>query len=113
MPGLETKCLSHENLKQLFMRHVKPKKRHETAIMAKLCADAARESEVKDIIDVGGGKGHLSRLLAYGYGLNVCCVEAQNDLTMSGRYVQCVVSSSSTYFTVALICLDFALIVYE
>lgn len=83
--GLETACLLHENLKQLFVRHVKPKKQHETVVMAKLCAKAALESGVSCLVDVGGGKGHLARLLSYGYGLDVCCVEAQSNLISSAR----------------------------
>ena len=37
------------------------------------------------VVDIGGGKGHLSRLLAYGYGLDVFCIEAQSDLISSAR----------------------------
>lgn len=83
---METECLTHKNLKNLFVRHVKPKKRHETVAMAKLCADAAVKSGINCVVDIGGGKGHLSRLLAYGYGLNVICVEAQRNLISSARY---------------------------
>ncbi|KAK3925106.1 Protein RRNAD1 [Frankliniella fusca] len=86
-PGIETKCLTNENLKQLFVKHVKPKKRHETVIMAKLCAEAAVKSKVTYVVDVGGGKGHLSRLLTYGYGLRVCCVDAQGSLISSAREI--------------------------
>ncbi|XP_026283839.1 methyltransferase-like protein 25B [Frankliniella occidentalis] len=87
IPGMETKCLTNKNLKQLFVKHVKPKKRHETIIMAKLCADAAIKSKVSYIVDVGGGKGHLSRLLAYGFGLRVCCVDSQGSLISSAREI--------------------------
>ncbi|XP_034244273.1 protein RRNAD1-like [Thrips palmi] len=85
--GMETECLRHENLRQLFVRHVKPKKQHETVVMAKLCAKAALDSNVTCVVDVGGGKGHLTRLLSYGYGLDVCCVEAQSDLISSAREI--------------------------
>lgn len=85
--GLETDCLTHDNLKQLFVRHVKPKKRHETIVMAQICANAAIESGVSCVVDVGGGKGHLSRLLSYGFRLHVSCVEAQSSLISSARWV--------------------------
>ncbi|KAJ1521657.1 hypothetical protein ONE63_003303 [Megalurothrips usitatus] len=85
--GAKTDCLLHKNLKNLFVKHVKPKKRHETMVMAKQCAETALRSGISCVVDVGGGKGHLSRLLAYGYGLRVCCVEAQGDLVSSAKEI--------------------------
>ena len=67
------------NLQQVFRKHIKPKKKHEIirmADVASLLASKAnskakanvvaelkaKEEESKNIIDIGGGLGHLSRL---------------------------------------------------
>ena len=68
-----------KNLQQVFRKHIKPKKKHEIirmADVASLLASKAnskakanveaelkaKEEESKNIIDIGGGLGHLSRL---------------------------------------------------
>ncbi|XP_077261641.1 methyltransferase-like protein 25B isoform X2 [Temnothorax americanus] len=66
-------ALSKHN--DLFLKHVKIKKRHEIQQIARICADCARESNAKCIVDVGAGVGHLARSLAFKYGLNVTCIE--------------------------------------
>ena len=32
------------------------------------------------VIDVGSGQGHLSRLLAYGHGTEVLCIDSEDQL---------------------------------
>lgn len=83
----ELLCYYHPKLKNLFRKRIKPKKQHEIERMAVLCATTAAECKVKYILDFGAGLGHLSRVLGYGYGLNVCCLEQQEQLTEEAKYV--------------------------
>lgn len=62
-------------------KNIKQKKRHEIEEMSKVTASVARDLGIEYIIDFGSGLGHLSRTLAYGYGLNVCCLEQQTLLS--------------------------------
>ncbi|XP_069688496.1 methyltransferase-like protein 25B isoform X2 [Periplaneta americana] len=80
-----TPCLKHPRLKYVFSKHVKPKKRHEISRMAKVTASVAQMENCQFIVDIGSGLGHLARLLAYGYGLKVCCLEAQQGLSRQAR----------------------------
>ncbi|EFN89616.1 protein RRNAD1 isoform X2 [Harpegnathos saltator] len=78
----------HDALKKhnnLFLKHVKIKKRHEIQEIAKICADCARESNAKCIVDVGAGMGHLARSLAFKYGLYVTCIEQNASLSQQAR----------------------------
>lgn len=76
------KCFASTKIKTILMKKkIKAKKRHEIERMGQLTAKIANESGVKYIVDFGSGLGHLARLLAYGYGLNVCCLEKENALT--------------------------------
>lgn len=72
---------NHPKLKQIFTKHVKPKKRHEVEKMSRTCGKISEELGIEYIVDFGAGLGHLSRVLAYGYGLNVCCLEQNTELT--------------------------------
>lgn len=65
----------------LTKKKIKEKKRHEIERMSQLTAGIANELGVQYIVDFGSGLGHLARLLAYGYGLNVCCLEKEAILT--------------------------------
>lgn len=56
--------------------------------MAALCAATAINCRVKYILDFGAGLGHLSRMLGYGYGLSVCCLEQQNQFSEDAKYEQ-------------------------
>lgn len=77
--------IRHPKLRNLFKKRVKPKKQHEIERMALLCASTAVECQVKYILDFGAGLGHLSRVLGYRYGLNVCCLEQQKQLTEEAK----------------------------
>lgn len=63
-------------LKHVFRKHIKPKKQHEITTMSDL---ASMFKETKNRVDVGSGLGHLSRLLAFGYDLDITCLEAQGQ----------------------------------
>lgn len=85
-------CYHHPKLKTLFRKRIKPKKQHEIERMAALCAATAAECKVEYVLDFGAGLGHLSRFLGYGYGLNVCCLEQQKQLTDEAKFVHSISS---------------------
>ncbi|XP_014489337.1 PREDICTED: protein RRNAD1-like isoform X2 [Dinoponera quadriceps] len=69
----------------LFLKHVKIKKRHEIQEIARICANCARESDAKCIVDVGAGMGHLARSLAFKYDLCVTCIEQNAALSQQAK----------------------------
>ncbi|PSN32724.1 Protein RRNAD1 [Blattella germanica] len=81
----ETLYLRHPKLQYVFNKHVKPKKQHEISKMAQVTASVAEMENCHYVIDIGSGLGHLARCLAYGYGLKVCCLEAQLELSSQAR----------------------------
>ena len=52
-----------------------------------VASEVSQQSNCKVIVDVGSGQGHLSRLLAYGYGMEVFCLESEDKLIDGARYV--------------------------
>lgn len=68
-------------------KSIKLKKRHEIEEMSGTTAQIAKDLGIEHIIDFGSGLGHLSRMLAYGYGLRVCCLEQQSVLSDQATYV--------------------------
>lgn len=54
-------------------------------IFAQICADCARESRARCIVDVGAGVGHLARTLAFKYGLRAICIEQDASLSQQAR----------------------------
>lgn len=69
-----------EHFMKFLWKSVKLKKRHEIEIISKICYDTAVKTNCFNIIDIGSGLGHLSRLLSFHYGFNVCTLEANNKL---------------------------------
>ncbi|EFN60617.1 UPF0431 protein C1orf66-like protein [Camponotus floridanus] len=72
----------HNNL---FLKHVKKKKRYEIQQIAQICADCAQESKTRCIVDIGAGMGHLARSLAFKHGLCVICIEQDTELSQQAR----------------------------
>ncbi|XP_065368615.1 methyltransferase-like protein 25B [Calliphora vicina] len=72
--------LDHPKLKHIFIKGVKPKKRHELEYMAALCKKICTENPVDFVIDFGAGLGHLARVLGYAYNIKVCGLEMQTKL---------------------------------
>ncbi|XP_013385101.1 protein RRNAD1 [Lingula anatina] len=66
-------CLS---LDHCYRRHVKPKKQHEIQGLAQVVSLLSISCQCSRVVDVGAGHGHLSRLLAFGHGLDVTALEA-------------------------------------
>lgn len=54
------------------------KKMHEVEVMAKLVADFSKYASTDIIVDIGGGKGYLSSLLALAYNFNVLGIDSQS-----------------------------------
>lgn len=54
--------------------------------MSKICSKTANDCNVNYLVDIGGGLGHLTRRLAYEYGLNICCLDQQINLTNQAKY---------------------------
>ncbi|XP_023944052.2 methyltransferase-like protein 25B isoform X2 [Bicyclus anynana] len=75
----------HPKLKNLFIKHVKLKKRHEMTKMAEFVSMTARESNCRAVLDFGSGLGHLIRILSYKYNLHSVGIEMQTQLTVEAR----------------------------
>lgn len=54
------------------------KKMHEVEVMAKLVADFSQYAGTDIVVDIGGGKGYLSSLLALAYNFNVLGIDSQS-----------------------------------
>ncbi|KAJ8736051.1 hypothetical protein PYW08_006707 [Mythimna loreyi] len=78
-------CKYHPRLKNLFLKHVKLKKRHEISLMADVVVDTALQSGCNSVIDFGSGLGHLVRVLAYRDDMNAAGIECQTQLTEEAR----------------------------
>ncbi|ALC42015.1 CG2906, partial [Drosophila busckii] len=78
LPGCPV--LEHVKLKHMFRKCVKPKKWHEITKMSAICAQSCKQLNVDYVVDFGAGVGHLARVLGFGYGINVCCLEMQAHL---------------------------------
>lgn len=59
----------------------KDKKLAEIVVMGDLCFKAYLQRKVDFIVDIGAGLGHLSRCLAYFYGINVVTIEKEAKMT--------------------------------
>ncbi|XP_065838158.1 methyltransferase-like protein 25B [Oscarella lobularis] len=70
----EAASLSHS-----FSRFVKGKKRHELERLVPVIDRVCSLNDISCVVDVGCGQGHLARLLAYGYGMSVDAVEAEES----------------------------------
>ncbi|KAG4077213.1 hypothetical protein HA402_016200 [Bradysia odoriphaga] len=84
---LEPMCYRHTKLKNAFRKRIKPKKLHEIERMAALCSRTATDCHVEYVLDFGAGLGHLARVLGYGYGLSVCCLEQQKRLSEEAKLI--------------------------
>ena len=75
----------HRNLNHIFRKHVKPKKQHEIARLASLVKFISNSAGFGQIVDVGSGVGHLSRLLTYAYKLKAVSIDAKESHVASAR----------------------------
>ncbi|KAK9471952.1 methyltransferase domain-containing protein [Dipodascopsis tothii] len=56
-----------------------PKKVHECDLLSKAIAELCARTETTHVIDLGSGKGYLSRMLAHDHGCDVIAVENMED----------------------------------
>lgn len=73
--------LNNSKFNKLFIKHVKTKKRYEIEKIARILNDCTSKTNCNCVVDIGAGVGHLSRVLAFKYGLNVICIEQDSTLT--------------------------------
>lgn len=92
-------CKYHPKLKNLFLKRVKLKKRHEISLMAEVVVDTALQSGCNSVIDFGSGLGHLVRVLAYRDDMNAAGIECQAQLTEEARSVPLVCISGNGILT--------------
>ncbi|CAK1602422.1 unnamed protein product [Parnassius mnemosyne] len=81
----EFKVGNHPKLKNLFLKHVKIKKRHEISLMADIVSETAKKCNCKTVLDFGSGLGHLVRVLGYKHDLFAVGIECQPQLTEAAR----------------------------
>lgn len=79
--NLRVHSKSEPKFLNFFWKNVKLKKRHEIELMSQVCYQTALKANCFNIVDIGSGLGHLSRMLAYQYGFRVCTIEANENLT--------------------------------
>lgn len=84
--------------KNLFLKHVKLKKRHEINLMANVVHDVALKTGCDSVLDFGSGLGHLVRMLSYKFGLHTVGIECQNQLTDEARSVLLVCMYSFIHY---------------
>ncbi|XP_064608363.1 uncharacterized protein LOC135472677 isoform X2 [Liolophura sinensis] len=76
---VEFMCGQYHELYHIYRRHVKPKKQHEIYQLGQVIKQLSECCQCEQIVDIGAGLGHLSRLLTFGQGLKVTTVEATNS----------------------------------
>ena len=82
---LSSKGKQHKNLQHVFRKHVKPKKQHEIARLGSLVKSISESTNITQIVDVGSGVGHLSRLLAYAHNLKTVSIDAKDNFVESAQ----------------------------
>ncbi|XP_019643925.1 PREDICTED: protein RRNAD1-like [Branchiostoma belcheri] len=85
--------LRSPELQHCFRRHVKPKKQHEILRLATTVKWLCDQMGCSNVVDVGSGQGHLSRVLSFAHRLNVTSVEAKGcHVTGAARFDKQVVT---------------------
>ncbi|XP_071107262.1 methyltransferase-like protein 25B [Haliotis cracherodii] len=64
-------------LEHVYRKHVKPKKQHEIQKLSQTISHLCCQCRCSQVVDVGAGLGHLSRLLTFAHGAKVTTVEAE------------------------------------
>ena len=82
---LSSKGKQHKNLQHIFRKHVKPKKQHEIARLGSLVKSISESNNISQIVDIGSGVGHLSRLLAYAHSLKTVSIDSKENYVESAQ----------------------------
>ncbi|MBL6989086.1 MAG: methyltransferase [Bacteriovoracaceae bacterium] len=64
--------------------NVKAKKQHEIERLSQLINELKATYQFEELVDIGGGVGHLARTMAHYYDLPCTCIEQNPDLIKSG-----------------------------
>ncbi|XP_067664405.1 methyltransferase-like protein 25B [Haliotis asinina] len=64
-------------LEHVYRKHVKPKKQHEIQKLSQTISHLCCQCQCSQVVDVGAGLGHLSRILTFAHGVKVTTVEAE------------------------------------
>lgn len=64
---------------------VRGKKRHEIAHLAPVLKEIGRDDKVKRVIDVGGGQGHLGRVISKHFGVPTLSIDRDPRLIAQGK----------------------------
>ncbi|XP_078489142.1 methyltransferase-like protein 25B [Ciona intestinalis] len=79
--------LQNKNLDSVFRRHVNPKKQHEISILSDVISKSFLKGKCTQVVDIGSGQGHLSRVLAFQHDLPVTAVDnVQSHLKAAEKY---------------------------
>ncbi len=85
-------CLNSKNneegldtLPEWAFKKVKEKKRHEILIIAKKIQALSKKHNFSHIVDIGGGVGHLSRILSHYYGHDCISLDQNNEFQEIGK----------------------------
>lgn len=68
--------------------HIIPKKQHEIEALAPLIDQLMQQHDLKRVVDIGGGQGHLAQSVAHHYGREVLSLDMDPELQKTGRYWQ-------------------------
>ncbi len=61
-----------------------PKKQHELERLAPLIAELVQSQGLSEVVDIGGGQGHLAQTLAHHYGFKVTSLDMDPELQRTG-----------------------------
>ena len=76
----------HSLFSHVFRLHLNPKKQHEVARLGLVASLAYHTTQCSVTADIGSGCGHLARLMSYGYGMRVVCVDKEENFVKGARY---------------------------
>ncbi|WP_034732825.1 methyltransferase [Bacteriovorax sp. Seq25_V] len=74
-----------EKLPDFAFNKVKGKKRHEILVLAKLLKQVQAENDFSHLVDIGGGVGHLSRVMAHYKSIECISLDINKDFQTIGE----------------------------
>lgn len=82
----ESSDSQNKKFDNLFLKHIKLKKRHEISLISKLIYKITKEARCQAVVDIGSGVGHLVRNLTYRHRIKTVGIEAQEKLVDMAKY---------------------------
>lgn len=83
--GFHPKPHKPEDYPSWALNYVSEKKQHEVTHLASLLEQSLKKDQAIKMIDIGGGKGHLGRILALYHGHEVTSLDTNAELQALGR----------------------------